>query len=197
MLDNATTHRLFSIQTMNASLMSAPHGYQRRWTQGAWALGSLFGVATLDWASGYEVSVFFLYVIPVALCTRYFGRVAGWSMALTAALVWMVADRWSGHQYSQEWIWYANALNRFLCFALAVWVVHYFEVRRAIMQRRLDAFGGERPVCSSCHSISDDKGYWWSMDNYLREFGGATPLSRVCPDCARHAYARGGYRQSA
>lgn len=197
MVDNGTTHAQVSIQTMNASLLSEPQQPLRSWLRGALAVASLFAVATLDWASGYEVSVFFLYVIPVSLCTRYFGRAAGWCMALTATLTWMVADRWSGHQYSQDWIWYANALNRFLCFALAVWVVHYFEVRSAIMQKRLDAFGGARPVCSSCHSISDDHGYWWSVDNYLREFGDASPLARVCPDCARHAYARGGYRESA
>lgn len=197
MLDKATTHQSSSIQIMDATITSSLQKARNWPIRGALTLGSLLGVAALDWASGYEVSVFFLYVIPVTLCTRYFGRVGGFSMAVGAALVWMVADRLSGHQYSEAWIWYANALNRFLCFALAVGVVHYFEVRRAIMQRRLDAFGGARPVCTDCHSISDDKGYWWRMDDYLKEFGGASPLPRVCPDCARHAYARGGYRESA
>src|SRR5262245_56065024 len=79
---------------------------------------SLVLCGLVDYVTGYELSVILLYVVPVALCTRYFGLQPGLAIALLSTLVWMFVDRWSGHHYSQDWIWYVNAVNRMGYFSL-------------------------------------------------------------------------------
>ena len=151
--------------------------------------------AGVDYGTGYEISVFLLYVIPVSLTTRFFGTTAGGAMAMGATAVWMAVDRLSGHQYSQEWIWFVNAGNRMMCFLLAVWAIGYFQARQNQLKRKLEAFSGALPICTQCQRLGADDGYWWEVEVYLKEFGEAQPQHKVCPDCARHAYARGGYRE--
>lgn len=151
--------------------------------------------ALIDFSTGYEVSVFLLYVIPVAMATRFFGARAGGLLAVVSTAAWMAVDRWSGHQYSQDWIWYVNALNRMMCFVLAIWAISYFQSRQQLLKQRLSAFNGAIPMCTQCHRLGAEDGYWWETEAYLKEFGGAHPHHKVCPDCARHAYAKGGYRE--
>ena len=39
------------------------------------------------------------------------------------------------------------------------------------------------PVCSWCHKIRSDDGYWESMERYLQEHGGPRITHGICPDC--------------
>ena len=154
--------------------------------------GPLRGV---DYGTGYEISVFLLYadsgVADDPLLRNHSGRRHGDG----ATAVWMAVDRLSGHQYSQEWIWFVNAGNRMMCFLLAVWAIGYFQARQNQLKRKLEAFSGALPICTQCQRLGADDGYWWEVEAYLKEFGEAQPQHKVCPDCARHAYARGGYRE--
>lgn len=163
-----------------------------RWS----AVLALLGVvAVLDAATGYEVSVFLLYTIPVALSTHYLGVRAGVVVSVLATLAWAWADRWSGHTYTQEWILAVNAFNRFCCFLLAVMAIRFVEERRAAVALRLRAFTGEVPHCTQCDKFCGEDGHWRSPEAYLTELGGAEVLSKVCPDCARRSYARAAYRE--
>ncbi len=182
---------------MSEALHSLPPVPLKDAVRAALVLSTLVLSGIIDYVTGYEVSVFLLYVVPVALSTRFFGVYMGVGMALVSAAVWMAVDHLTGHQYSHAWIWYVNAANRMICFVLAVWAISYFESRQQRLKQRLSAFNGPIPVCTQCHRLSANDGYWWEVDGYLQEFGGAQPQHKVCPDCARHAYARGGYRETA
>lgn len=165
-----------------------------RWSA---VLALLAIVAALDATTGYEVSVFLLYTIPVAMSTRHLGVHAGVVVSLLAAVAWALADQWSGHTYSQDWILAINAFNRLCCFLLAVIAIRYIEERRAEVASRLRAFTGEVPHCTQCDKLCGEDGHWRSPENYLSELGGAEVLAKVCPDCARRAYARAAYRAQA
>ena len=173
---------------------------------GVWADGhrtlSLWGsvlallttIAVLDAVTGYEVSVFLLYTIPVALSTHYLGVRSGVLLSVLAMVAWVVADRWSGHTYTRDWILVVNALNRFCCFLLAVMAVRYVAERRAAEALRLRAFTGKVPLCHQCDRLCGEDGLWRKPEVYLVELGGAEVPSKVCPDCARRGYARAAYR---
>jgi hypothetical protein len=154
-------------------------------------------VAVLDAVTGYEVSVFLLYTIPVALVAHFVGAGAGVFMSLLSAVAWILADRWSGHRYPHEWILYVNAFNRWCCFLLAVMAVQYIEQRRAMVAARLRAFTGAVPSCANCQRLRGEDGHWRTPAAYLSELGGAEVLSKVCPDCARRGYALAGCRHAA
>ncbi len=162
-----------------------------RWSA---VLALLAIVAVLDAATGYEVSVFLLYTIPVALSTHYLGVRAGVVVSTLATVAWACADQWSGHTYSQEWILAINAFNRFCCFLLAVMAIRFVQERRAAVALRLRAFTGEVPHCMQCDKLCGEDGHWRTPEVYLSELGGAEVLPKVCPDCARRVYARAAYR---
>lgn len=151
-------------------------------------------VGYIDISTGYEVSVFLLYTIPVALATRLIGPVAGSISAVVASGVWVWADVASGHTYSRDWILYINAANRLAYFLLTVAAIRFLQGRYRALRRQIEAFSGEIPMCSQCHRIGGHDGYWRSPEDHLTEFGGADIHHKACPDCARRSYARAGYR---
>jgi len=146
----------------------------------------------LDYATGYVVSVFAIYVAPIALSMRWFGTRTGCAVAVLAAIVWVVADLGAGHQYDQSWVVYWNALHRLFFFWCVVAGIHYMQATLAASSRRLNAFMRPLPICTQCHRIGSSDGYWQKFESYLCEHGGAAPQPKVCPDCARERYARVG-----
>lgn len=145
-------------------------------------VASLALVGYIDRVTGYEVSVFLLYAVP---------------MAMAATGVWVWADVASGHTYSKAWILYVNAFNRMVFFVLTVAAIRYMVGRHRDLLRRLSAFTGTQPVCTQCHHVAGHDGYWRSFEDHLAEFGGAEIQHKVCPDCARRGYARAAYRGDA
>lgn len=184
------------VQMVPSSIMKNPEkpGWPR---QLAWVVFSLAAVGYLDAKTGYEVSVFLLYTVPVGLATRWLGTAGGLCTAAAATGVWVLADQYSGHVYSQAWILYVNAFNRMVCFILAVATIRYLRTRQLALLRQIEAFAGDMAACGQCHRLAGADGYWRTSEEYLREFGGAEVHHKVCPDCARRAYARAAYRYSA
>jgi hypothetical protein len=152
--------------------------------------------AYIDLATGYEVSVFLLYMLPVALATRCLGLAAGLLTTVGATMLWVGADILSGHQYSEPWFLYINAGDRMVCFLLAVALIRHASARRDALRKQIMALTGDMAVCNACHRVGDGEGYWRPFETHLIEVAHATVHHKVCPDCARRQYARAAYRSS-
>ncbi len=59
------------------------------------------------------------------------------------------------------------------------------EERRARQVERLRML---LPICASCKSIRDDKGYWQAVEQYMYEESGKTFTHGLCPDCLERLY---------
>lgn len=55
-------------------------------------------------------------------------------------------------------------------------------------QEEIKVLSGFLPICSSCKSIRDDKGYWTRIEAYLNEHSGAKLTHGICPSCADKLY---------
>jgi YesN/AraC family two-component response regulator len=44
------------------------------------------------------------------------------------------------------------------------------------------------PICSFCHNIRDDKGYWNEVDDYFHKHSGLDFSHSICPDCYKKHY---------
>lgn len=44
------------------------------------------------------------------------------------------------------------------------------------------------PICSSCKSIRDDKGYWERVESYIEKHQDVTFTHGICPDCVKELY---------
>lgn len=71
---------------------------------------------------------------------------------------------------------------------------HAEEERERLIKELQEALGQVRelsgllPICASCKSIRDDKGYWTRLEAYLSEHSKAEFSHGICPDCARKLY---------
>jgi hypothetical protein len=68
--------------------------------------------SALDGATGYEVTVLPLYVIPAGLAGWHAGRWAGLAVSGLGAAAWLAADTFAGHPYSHPLIPWWNAAAR-------------------------------------------------------------------------------------
>lgn len=69
-------------------------------------------VESVDYVTGYEVSLSLLYLGPIAVAAWYAGRWAGFTIAVVSCIGWYVADQAAGGLYSYAAIPIWNALVR-------------------------------------------------------------------------------------
>lgn len=64
------------------------------------------------------------------------------------------------------------------------------ELYEALQQEleHVHILSGLLPICSGCHKIRDDSGYWHRVDKYLREHSSLEFTHGLCPECARRLY---------
>lgn len=80
-----------------------------------WAItGAIFIVAVgvADIVTGNELAFSLFYLIPIVLVTWYSGRTLGFVVSVASAVMWLIADVFSGQSYSQPVIRYWNAVVR-------------------------------------------------------------------------------------
>lgn len=88
---------------------------------GAFAL--VFAVGLLDHSSGYEIRVYPLYFVPVALAAWLTGRRGGLLVAIGAVVTWAASNYIAGLRFSAAWIWAFNAGAHFFSFLVVVFLV--------------------------------------------------------------------------
>ena len=47
---------------------------------------------------------------------------------------------------------------------------------------------GILPICASCKKVRDDKGYWFQVEEYIRDHSEAEFSHSLCPECARRVW---------
>jgi hypothetical protein len=60
------------------------------------------------------------------------------------------------------------------------------ELRDALAH--VKTLSGLLPICANCKKIRDDKGYWHSVEVYVRDHSEADFSHGMCPDCAKELY---------
>ena len=72
-------------------------------------LGILAGVGTLDYVTGYELSVLIFYLLPVSLAAWFVSRNFATIVSLLSVAVWIVGDVGAGATYSNKMVLAWNA----------------------------------------------------------------------------------------
>jgi transcriptional regulator with PAS, ATPase and Fis domain len=60
------------------------------------------------------------------------------------------------------------------------------ELRRALDE--VETLRGLLPICASCKSIRDDRGYWSTVEDYFSNRSKVDFSHTLCPDCIRSMY---------
>lgn len=152
-------------------------------------VGMLVLVGYIDRVTGFEISVFPLYALPISFAAWYFGGWVSVASAIGSVCIWFWADVASGHVYTEPWVRYVNGGSRLVFFLFVALAVTYMESTLRRARTMLRAFSGTLPVCTECRKIGDNQDYWWEFSAYLREYGDVVIQRKLCPDCARKTYA--------
>jgi diguanylate cyclase (GGDEF)-like protein len=83
-------------------------------------LASVLIIGTADYLTGSELSLFILYLLPVAVVATFGGVWPGLAISLASASVWLLADLLEGMQYSHPFIPYWNAAVRLVILSIVV-----------------------------------------------------------------------------
>jgi len=92
-------------------------------------------VGYLDYVTGFEISLSFLYLIPVALATWYVNSTAGYVVTFVSVLTFILSNWAAGEYYSQEIIRYWNGFTRMVVFVMSIWLLQ--EFKRALAHERM------------------------------------------------------------
>ena len=90
----------------------------------------LIALGTIDLMKGYEISFSVFYLIPISIAAWYDNKNTAVVTILLSALTWLYADYGAGHQYSNSFIPFWNALVR-ICF-FGVVAALLFRIRKVL-----------------------------------------------------------------
>jgi len=60
------------------------------------------------------------------------------------------------------------------------------ELRKALAE--VKALSGLLPICAACKKVRTDKGYWESIEVYIRDHSEADFTHSICPECSEKLY---------
>lgn len=149
---------------------------------GGIALTALTGAVMLvDWLTGYEVSIFPLYFLPLLLSVVIFGSAGGVVTAIVVVTGSVMIDIANHHHYSSEWLRYEHALMRGIVLLLVVFAVGSYKRTLETHRQRVAALEKLLTICPGCGKIAGGDGQWYGPSDYREMLKKDTYC--VCPTC--------------
>lgn len=81
-------------------------------------------IASVDYATGVELRVYPLYVLPVALAAWRLSLAVAIAFGVIASLMWLGSNALAGLTFTHPGIWVANTLSHLITFETIVWLVN-------------------------------------------------------------------------
>jgi hypothetical protein len=133
---------------------------------------------------GYEVSLFPLYMLPIAALTWSFGLPGAFFSVLLATGLWYWGNVLTGYTYAFEWTRFYNTGARGAVFLMVA--VFFILFKRVVEQhrRRMEAMRALLNVCHGCGSVQGSDGKWIPFDEL--SVSKTRPICE-CSECARIA----------
>jgi len=132
-------------------------------------------IGLLDFYTGYEIGFSIFYVVPILLASWYVGRNAGYIFSIIGAMIWLLADVYSGHSYSHIIIAYWNSCIRLMFFLVISYSFCRIKSLLEIEQKtaRIDFLTG----------LLNAKGFYENLDRFINKIKrNATPFTLAYMD---------------
>lgn len=118
---------------------------QPRWVLLSVALAAVVVVGYVDLISGWDVSVFVFYALPISFGAWYAGRNAGFTTAIFCGLVWFLANRTENpYQTNRAYVW--ASVNRVAYFVFVAVGAAALKRQREEMRARIAALTRAREL---------------------------------------------------
>ena len=116
------------------------------------ALGLVGLAGAIDYATGIEIQVSVLYLVPVGLASWYVSRGAGFAVSALCSVVWLVAEHTAGSIHARSFVAVWNAIV-LLCFFL---VVTFLVAKMHCMLFNLEREADQRREAEAVLAKSED-----------------------------------------
>lgn len=100
------------------------------------ALGIIVG--SIDYLTGYDVTIYPFYSIPILVMVWFGDMKLAAVISVLSTVSWWWADKASGHQYTTEWLRVWEAIMRFTFFSLVMVAGWTFKKQRDNIRARLE-----------------------------------------------------------
>lgn len=167
----------------------------RQWKVLVFAIFLSVFIGFLDMLSGFELSLFVFYFIPIYLVSNELDIKFAIFQAVFSALCWGFADHSSGHVYSSHFFLLWNTMMRLVSFLVIALVFNKVKsdyenehLSRLSLQKALsevkvlEAF---LSICAVCKKIRNEKGDYEQMESYISKKTNALFSHGYCPECAK------------
>ncbi|WP_211455072.1 hypothetical protein [Collimonas antrihumi] len=149
-------------------------------------LASLFGGAfVLDYVTGYEVTVFGLYVVPVVFAFWLFGRWVSIAMIPVALLCWTIANCGTGSTDITTFNFILKLVDRSMLLLFVVAAVMQTQRIKDVNNQRLLKELKDLSLCTDCHSLSSDRSTSAYIQHLLEQTNGIKFNGRLCLHCLK------------
>jgi len=146
-------------------------------------IAAVLALGVLDHGTGYDLSTFIFYFIPVAVVAARHGVRVAYAVSLLCAATWFVVDS-RVHPYPQAWMGVWNGAARLTAFAWIAYLVSRIRTLLAATQQEVQTLQGFLPICAQCKKIRNDQGYWQHLETYLAQHAPVTFSHGLCDECA-------------
>ncbi|MCM0082623.1 hypothetical protein L4X63_13565 [Geomonas sp. Red32] len=159
---------------------------------------SLLLLGYWDYISGFRLSLFPLYLLLLVVVAWYLGKATTLAMSAIAAAIIMVKDS-AVVPALHDFYFYWDEGTKCVLLVLtgsAVWQIRHLLTEKETTNRELRKALSEIrelrrmiPICSMCHSIRTDKGFYEKIEVYLSHLTGAELTHGICPACLRKNFS--------
>lgn len=164
---------------------------------------SVLVLGLTDYITGYELSFFVFYFIPIAIAAWWVGPTSSYLIAVLSSIVWFLCNHYSSRSYSSVISPSWNVTIRFLSFLIIAYTISKIrfllskerETSRERL-RQIKTLSGFVPICASCKKIRDHRGYWQRVEEYLSEHTDATFTHGLCEECVDKLLKEAGVHNS-
>jgi K+-sensing histidine kinase KdpD len=156
----------------------------------------------LDWQTGFELSFFILYFIPIAYAAWHIDRRASVGAALLSGVIWFSANYLPGNPYSSSFYEIWNIVTQvlsYLAIALTISSIRQLlDKERQVSEKLREALSEIKvlesflPICAECKKIRDKDGEWQELEVYIGHNSNTQFSHGYCPECAKRALEEAG-----
>jgi signal transduction histidine kinase len=102
------------------------------------AIGLIFVIVFVDYVTGYEVTIYPFYAVPILLMVWFGDLRVAIAISVTSTLLWWVVDKAVGHVYSNEWLRVWEAVVRSIFFGLVLFAGWSVKRQRQEVRTRIE-----------------------------------------------------------
>jgi signal transduction histidine kinase len=119
------------------------------------AVGLMFAIVFVDYVTGYEVSVYPFYAVPILLMVWFGDLRVAIVLSVISTVAWWTVDLATNHTYSTEWVRIWEATMRLMFFGLVLFAGWSVKRQRREVRARIELLEHSQSLEDEIINISE------------------------------------------